>query len=190
MPLVARSSRRWCRRWSCRLPRPSRRQYQALPMILSENTKIGIVNGYRHPAEVGMDRLAKPSAAFILWRAAPDPEFRHGDPARIRRAAQERRDDAGLHGRGDPARHRRWRPRRWLAGRPPAGRLTLAEPERVIGRTTAGSRSRRASCTAITARFRPCRALPQEEIGQSCDVIAVGGRRVEPAPTPAVPARR
>jgi type III pantothenate kinase len=39
------------------------------PMILTAETEIGIVNGYDHPNEVGMDRLANAAGGFLLHGA-------------------------------------------------------------------------------------------------------------------------
>lgn len=44
-------------------------EFKTWPMILSDSTPTGINNGYEHPEEVGMDRIANAVGANLLWGA-------------------------------------------------------------------------------------------------------------------------
>lgn len=42
-------------------------EFKTYPIILNDRTPTGINNGYAHPDEVGMDRLANAVGAYYLW---------------------------------------------------------------------------------------------------------------------------
>jgi type III pantothenate kinase len=44
-------------------------EFKTYPMILDDTTPTGINNGYEHPEEVGMDRIANAVGAHLMWGA-------------------------------------------------------------------------------------------------------------------------
>jgi type III pantothenate kinase len=98
-------------------------EFKTVPLILAKDVPMGIVNGYEHPDEVGMDRLANAVGALYFF-GAPVMVLDFGTaitldswpppPAR----ATCRFTWAGRSCRGSS-----WPPRRWCAA-PPACRAS------------------------------------------------------------------
>ena len=149
-------------------------EFKTIPLVLSKDVPMGIVNGYEHPDEVGMDRLANAVGAYYFY-GAPVLVLDFGTAITLDYLA------------GSP---RPGHPPVYLGGAIMPGiemsaealvrgtarlpRVSLTEPRRAIGRTTAESIQAglmHGTLGAITTLVERTR----EEIGQAVQVVATGG---------------
>jgi type III pantothenate kinase len=157
-----------------RLAKAVEQEFKVQPLILDHETPLGIINGYEHPEEVGMDRLANAAGAFY-FHGAPVMVLDFGTAITLDYLA------APLHAEHMPV---------YMGGAILPGiemaadalalgtaklpRVSLNEPGRVIGRTTAESiqsgllHGYLGAISTLVERGR-------EEIGQAVRVIATGG---------------
>lgn len=149
-------------------------EYKAMPMILSEKTPIGIVNGYRHPAEVGMDRLAN-AVGGIYFYGAPILILDFGTAITLDYIAPPKTEGTmPVYMGGAILPGIEMAAQALARGTARLPQVPLTEPERVIGRTTVES----IQAGLLHGYYGAIQTLVErakEEIGSSCDVIATGG---------------
>lgn len=149
-------------------------EYKTEPMILDELTPTGITNGYEHPDEVGMDRIANAVGASHFY-GAPVMVLDFGTAITLDYVAPAPPGETQpvyLGGVILPGIEMTAEALSRGTARLPQVRIT--EPHRVIGRTTAESIQSglvHGSIGAISMIIERAR----EEIGQACPIIATGG---------------
>ncbi len=156
------------------IARAIEQEYKTQPLILSEETPIGLVNGYRNHAEVGMDRLANAVGGCHFF-GAPLLILDFGTAITLDYVAPPAKPGAMAAYMGGAILPGIEMSAQALArGTARLPHVSLVEPARVIGRTTAESiqaglmHGYRGAITTLVE-------LAKEEIGHSCDVIATGG---------------
>lgn len=150
------------------------RQLRIWPIIMDHDTPTGLINGYDHPAEVGMDRLANAAGAHYF----------HGAPVMVLDFGTALTLDYLSPGRGAGKKPIyvggailpgiEMATEALARGTAKLPQVTLGGSPRVLGRTTEESIRSGLShgyCGAIQMLVE--RAW--EEIGQSCPVLATGG---------------
>lgn len=156
------------------LARAVEQEFKTAPLILDQSMPLGVCNGYEHPEEVGMDRLANASGAYYLY-GAPVMVLDFGTAITLDYVAIPRQADGtpvyqggaimpGVEMAADAL----------VRGTARLPTIPFAEPRRAIGRTTAESIQSglmhgyigAISCLVDRAR---------EEIGTACPVVATGG---------------
>lgn len=156
------------------IARAIEQEYKAMPLIMSEKTPIGIVNGYRHPAEVGMDRLADAAGGFYMY-GAPLLILDFGTAITLEYIAPPKNEGAMPVYMGGAIMPGIEMAAQALAkGTARLPQVPLTEPEHVIGRTTTES----IQAGLLHGYYGAINTLVErskEEIGQACDVIATGG---------------
>jgi type III pantothenate kinase len=149
-------------------------EFKTIPLILDKSLPLGIINGYDHPDEVGMDRLANAVGAYYFY-GSPVLVLDFGTAITLDYLGPAPRGDSQpiyLGGAIMPGIEMAAEALARGTARLP--RIELREPARVLGRTTA--ESIQAGLThgylgAIATLVERAR----EEIGQLCPVVATGG---------------
>ncbi len=161
-------------RLESRLAKAVEAEFKVAPLVLDRETPLGVINGYDHPDEVGMDRLANAVGANYFY-GSPVMVLDFGTAITLDYLA------APMHAEHMPV---------YLGGAIMPGiemaaealvrgtaklpRVALDEPGRVIGRTTAESiqsgllHGYLGAIATLVERAR-------EEIGEAVRVVATGG---------------
>lgn len=149
-------------------------EFKTVPLILSKDVPMGIVNGYEHPDEVGMDRLANAVGAHYFY-GAPVLVLDFGTAITL--------DYLGAPSRpGHPPVYRggaimpgiEMAAEALVRGTARLPRVSLAEPSRAIGRTTAES-IQSGLMHGYVGAIQTLVERSREEIGQAVQVVATGG---------------
>ncbi|MCL5270943.1 MAG: type III pantothenate kinase [bacterium] len=150
------------------------KEFELIPMILTKSTNMGILNGYEHPDEVGMDRLANAAGANYMY-GPPALVLDFGTAITLDYLAEP------LHA-GHPPIYIggailpgiEMAAEALVRGTAQLPRVPLAEPPHVLGRTTVQSIQSGLTHGYLGA-IQTLVERAWEEIGQSCRVIATGG---------------
>ncbi|MBI1783888.1 type III pantothenate kinase [Candidatus Sumerlaeota bacterium] len=144
------------------------------PMVLTSRTEIGIVNGYRHPEEVGMDRLANAVGGNYFF-GAPLLILDYGTAVTLDYvAASEPPGGKPVYKGGAIMPGLRMAAEALGRGTSKLPTIELIDPEKVIGGTTIESirsglvHGYLGAVTTLVDRAR-------DEIGGDCRVVATGG---------------
>ena len=144
------------------------------PMILDHKTEIGLKNGYRHPQEVGTDRLASAVGGCLL-HGSPLLILDYGTAITLNYVAQPGAgDDKPVYMGGAIMPGIELAAEALARGTAKLPPINLDEPAEVIGRTTIESirsglvHGYLGAVRALVDRFK-------EEIGEDVKVIATGG---------------
>ncbi|HOR28108.1 MAG TPA: type III pantothenate kinase [Candidatus Sumerlaeota bacterium] len=148
--------------------------FKTTPMVLDRDTPIGITNGYEHPSEVGMDRLANAVGANYFY-GPPVMVLDFGTAITLDYLAPApTAEHLPIYKGGAILPGIEMAVEALARGTARLPQVPLHEPRRVIGRTTAESIQAgimHGYLGAITTLVdRSC-----EEIGEACPVIATGG---------------
>lgn len=144
------------------------------PMILDHETEMGIVNAYRHPAEVGMDRLANAVGGHLLYgtpllildfgTAITLDFIDEPEPPQMKPIYRGGAILPGIEMAAEAL-------ARGAAKLPP---VELREPRSVIGRTTAES-IRSGLVVGFQGAIKTLVDQACEEIGKTVSVVSTGG---------------
>ncbi len=149
-------------------------EYKTIPLILDESTPMGILNGYDHPAEVGMDRLANAVGGHYFF-GAPLLVLDFGTAVTLDYLAAGPTADAPPIYKGGAIMPGIEMSANALASNTARlPQIALTEPARAIGRTTAES-IQSGLMHGFRGAIQTLVECAKEEIGHSCDVIATGG---------------
>lgn len=149
-------------------------EFKTVPLILDKTTPIGIINGYEHPDEVGMDRLANAAGAYYFL-GAPILVLDFGTAITldyVGPAPRSERMPVYLGGAIMPGIE--MAAEALASGTARLPRVPLAEPRRAIGRTTAES-IQSGLMHGYLGAIQTLVERAREEIGLACPVIATGG---------------
>ncbi len=144
------------------------------PLVLGPDTHIGLVNGYKHPTEVGMDRLAN-AVGGCYFHGAPLLILDYGTAVTLDYVAEpETPGSKPIYKGGAIMPGMRLAAEALGRGTSKLPTIDLVDPESVIGGTTVESirsglvHGYLGAITALVERAR-------EEIGVECKVVATGG---------------
>lgn len=149
-------------------------EFKVAPMILDRDTPLGIENGYDHPDEVGMDRLANAVGAHHFF-GAPVLVLDFGTAITLDYLAAPRRaEHLPVYVGGAILPGIEMAAEALVRGTAKLPRVPLAEPGRVIGRTTAES-IQSGLLHGYLGAIGTLVERAREEIGQAVPVVATGG---------------
>lgn len=144
------------------------------PTIMSASTELGIVNGYRHPQEVGMDRLANAVGGYY-FHGAPLLVLDFGTAVTLDYLAPpEREGGKPVYKGGAILPGMRMSAASLARGASQLPNVDLVEPSRVIGGTTADS-IRSGLVFGMMGAIAGIVERAREEIGMACRVVSTGG---------------
>jgi type III pantothenate kinase len=157
-----------------KLARAVELEFKVAPMVIDRDTPLGIINGYEHPEEVGIDRLANAVGAHY-FHGAPVLVLDFGTAITLDYLAAPRHDEhMPVYVGGAILPGIEMAAEALVRGTAKLPRVPLIEPTGVIGRTTAESiqsgltHGYLGAISTLVERAR-------EEIGQAVRVIATGG---------------
>jgi type III pantothenate kinase len=149
-------------------------EFKTQPLILDEATPMGIANGYDHPDEVGMDRLANAAGALYFF-GAPVLVLDFGTAITLDYLAAPRSaEDLPTYKGGAILPGLEMAAQALARGTARLPQAPLFDPGTVIGRTTVASiqaglvHGYQGAITTLVERAR-------EEIGSAVTVVATGG---------------
>ena len=154
-------------------------EFKIAPLILDETTQIGLVNGYAHPSEVGMDRLANAVGACRLFDA-PIMALDFGTAVTLDYvAAPGDGADAPVYVGGAILPGIEMSADALFQGTSKLPRVSRVEPvPRVLGRTTVES-IRAGLIHGFVGAITMLVERAREEIGMACRVVATGGNALD-----------
>ena len=150
------------------------REFKTTPMILGPEIPMGLVNGYAHPDEVGMDRLAN-SVGAIYFFDAPVIILDFGTAVTLDYVAEpppDAKEPVYLGGAILPGIE--MSAEALVAGTARLPRVPLVEPGRVIGRTTVES-IQAGLAHGFQGAIRTLVERAWDESGNRCPVVSTGG---------------
>jgi type III pantothenate kinase len=144
------------------------------PMILHARTEIGLINGYRHPDEVGMDRLAN-AVGGHFFHGAPLLILDYGTAVTLDYVAPPAGGKSKpIYMGGAILPGIRLAAESLGKGTSKLPTIDMKDPDRVIGRTTVDS-IRSGLVHGYTGAIATLVERAREEIGHPCRVVATGG---------------
>lgn len=149
-------------------------EFKTPPLLLSKDVPMGIVNGYAHPDEVGMDRLANAVGAQYFC-GAPIMVLDFGTAITLDYlAAPPRPGHPPVYLGGAIMPGIEMAAEALVRGTARLPRVSLTEPSRAIGRTTAES-IQSGLMHGYLGAIHTLVERSREEIGMACPVVATGG---------------
>lgn len=149
-------------------------EFKTIPLILSKDTPMGIINGYEHPDEVGMDRLANAVGAQY-FHGAPVMVLDFGTAITLDYlAAPARPGHSPVYMGGAIMPGIEMAAEALVRGTARLPRVALNEPRRAIGRTTAES-IQAGLMHGYLGAIQTLVERSREEVGMACPVLATGG---------------
>lgn len=149
-------------------------EFKTVPLILDQSTPIGLLNGYEHPDEVGMDRLANAAGAYYFFEA-PVLVLDFGTAITLDYLAPATRaDPRPIYLGGAIMPGIEMAAEALARGTARLPRVPLSEPRRVLGRTTVES-IQAGLMHGYLGAIGTLVERAREEIGQVCPVVATGG---------------
>jgi len=144
------------------------------PMVLDAKTDIGLINGYRHPDEVGMDRLANAVGGVYLYDA-PLMILDYGTAITLDFVAAPMDKGAkSVYLGGAIMPGIRMAADALGRGTSKLPSINVGDPERVIGRTTIDS-IRSGLVNGYSGAVASLVERAREEIGVTCRIVTTGG---------------
>jgi type III pantothenate kinase len=149
-------------------------EFKTTVMILDEKTPMGLINGYRHPSEVGMDRLANAVGGYHFY-GAPLLILDFGTAITLDYVAPpQKKEGLPIYQGGAILPGIEMAAQALAQGTAKLPQIPLVEPERLIGRTTVES-IQAGLMHGWLGAIHTLIERAKEEIGVNCDVVATGG---------------